>query len=334
MKRLGRFLLRALAVVVVLVVLVFAVRLVNGLRYPTPESLTGDLKDASRYSLSQPGMTVERLTGDYLNGFHLHPDAVTHRGLVVLWGGSDGGPDYSRAVRLAGQGYEVLSLFFFGQANQKPLLAEVPLDFFDEVLAWRAQHVPDGPLTVLGTSKGAELALALQARYPEIDNVVVYTPTEYVWQGLDFSRPASSWTFRGEPLPYVSTQRAAPSATAAMFAAMLLNYPMPLRELYATAAASDPNAAEARIPLELTGHLLAFAGDDDAMWPGDVAANALGAVDPPRTEAHVYPAAGHLFGDHEGWANGLALGGAPAANAAAGTDSDAILDAALAAWHA
>lgn len=334
MRTLGRFLLRAIAVVASLALIVVAVRLVNGWRYPTPEQLTRDPRDASIYPLSAPGMTVERIEGDYLNGFHLHPDSVTHRGLVVVWGGSEGGPDFRRAHRIASWGYEVLSLFYFGQANQRPTLSEVPLEFFDEVLTWRGQHVPDGPLTVLGTSKGAELALVLQARYPQIDNVVVFTPSRYAWLGLDFSRMSSSWTYRGEEVPYVSTERASLGAFASMLSAMALNYPMRLRELYATAAENDPNAAAALIPLELSGHLLAFGGGDDAMWPGGEAAAAWGELDPPRTHAHVYPDAGHMFGDVGAWASGMALGGTREANLAADEDSMAVLGAALAEWHA
>lgn len=333
MKRLARFLLRALIVVVALVLVVVGIRFVNGLRHPTPPEFAGDATDASRYSLTQPGMQVERVQGQYLNGFHLKPDAVRHAGLVVTWGGSDGGPDYQRAVRLAGQGYEVLSLFYWGQPNQRPALADVPLDFFDEVLAWRDAHTEPGPLTLVGTSKGAELALALQPRYPQIDNIVLYAPTRHSWQGLEFRTEHPSWTWRGEPVPYVSFRYSSPESTGAFFGAMLLNTPMPLKAQYDSAEAADPNAEAARLKVDQRGHLLAFAGAEDAMFTSSRDATLLAEEAGERGAAHVYPGAGHVFGPHDGWVGGFAMGGDRAGNVAAQEASDAVLDAALAAWH-
>lgn len=333
MRKLVRVLVRILLAVAVLAVALVGVRAVNGLRYPAPPAFAGDYQDAARYPLAQPGMTVQRVTGAYLNGFHLRPDAVRHAGLVVIWGGSEGGPDYDRAVRLAGQGYEVLSLFFWGQPNQRPALANVPLDFFDEVLAWRAAHVPEGPLTVIGTSKGAELALALQARYEQIDNVVLYAPTAHSWQGLEYTGEHPSWTWRGQPAPYVSFRHASPESVIAMYGAMVLNAPAPLRSAYDSSEANDPDAITARIPVRLRGHLLAFAGADDAMFTSTRDATLLAAEAGDRGEAHVLADAGHIFGSHDGWVGGFAMGGTRAGNEAAQEASDAVLDARLAAWH-
>ncbi len=333
MKKFVRVLVRVLLVAVALVLVVVGIRVVNGFRYPTPASLSGNQMDASRYPLTQPDVTIERVQGTYLNGFHVKAKTLRRGGLIVVWGGSDGGPDYERAVRIAQQGYDVLSLFFFGQPNQKPTLAEVPLDFFDEVLTWRDANVNPGPITVIGTSKGAELALVLQARYPRIDNVVVYTPTLYSWQGLDYTTAKASWTWHGEPLPAVNFRYADASASAGMVASMLFNTPMRLRATYESAAAHDPNASAALIEVKVPGHLLALAGDDDAMWPGDQAARTLGALKPGATEAHVFPGAGHLFGANDGYALGYLLGGTRAANEAAQEQSDRILDAALDAWY-
>lgn len=331
MKKLGKVLLAILGVLLALALLLLAVRLVNGFRYPEPPALAVNLDPAS-YPTTVPGATVERVDLDRLQGFHLSPDTPSHDGLVVIWGGSDGGPDFARAARIAGQGYHVLSLFFFGQPGQQPILAEVPLEAFEDALRWRAEHAP-GPLTVIGTSKGAELALALQARYPDIDNLVVYAPTTHTWQGLDFATEKSSWTWAGEPAPYVSFRHADPQSVTAMFAAMLLNTPVRLYQQYASALANDPDAERAAIPFKLSGHLLAFAGEDDAMWPSADAARHWGAQAPGRTEAHTYPGAGHLFGAHDGWAGGFAMGGNRAGNEAALAASDTVLDASLAAWH-
>ena len=211
----------------------------------------------------------------------------------------------------------------------------MPLEFFGEALDYAATHAASPhPLTVIGSSKGAELALLLPSYYPEIDNVVAFTPSEFVYQGLDYASPHSSWTWQGRELPYVSFQYAAPEATLGVLTAMALKLPVRFRETYVTAADRDPDAHLARIDVtRITGHLLAFAGDDDRMWQGDLAADHLAAARPALTEVRIYPGAGHAFGVPGCYAAGYELGGNAQANAAALADSTAILHSRLAAWH-
>lgn len=327
MKKLGRILLAVVAVLVALTLVVMVIRFVNGRRYAAGDDQQ-NRQDPASYSLTHPGTVIERVDDGYLHGLHLRPTGTPKPGLVVVYSGSEGGMDHARATLLAQNGYEVLSLFFFGQPDQPKLLSRVPLDHFDRVLAWRDAHAP-GPLTVLGTSKGAELALELQTRYPQIDHVVVFTPTTYAWAGLDYTKDQSSWTWRGQDVAYVSFRHADPAATRGMFWSMLFNTPLRLREQYATAARRDPNAERARIPVDAK-RVLAFAGDRDAMWPGDEAARELGAR---GAEAHVHPGAGHVFGDIGENVGTLTVGGTPEANRAAKDASEEILLARLGEWH-
>ncbi|WP_406895921.1 dienelactone hydrolase family protein [Dietzia sp. 179-F 9C3 NHS] len=63
-----------------------------------------------------------------VRGFHLRPDVIRHRGVVLVWGGSEGGPDFPHAELLAREGHEVLSLFYFGQPEQPEQLNRVPVE--------------------------------------------------------------------------------------------------------------------------------------------------------------------------------------------------------------
>ncbi|MFF9347845.1 hypothetical protein [Streptomyces sp. NPDC014734] len=62
---------------------------------------------------------------------------------------------------------------------------------------------------VLGSSKGAEAALHLSVLLPGVDAVVALSPTSPTWANVGpghdgRDRPyRSSWTWRGEPLPFV-----------------------------------------------------------------------------------------------------------------------------------
>lgn len=195
LRVIGKVLLWLLAVILVLVLVVVGLRAYNGHKYPITQSAgEGRSADKSSYTTSERVTAIE---GDYLNGFHFRPEEKTHRGVVVVYGGSEGSPDYDRAQQLADDGYDVLSLFFFGQPNQKPTLANVPLEQFDEVADYIDEHVEnssdtaDGtrdPVTVIGTSKGAEFAELLAARGYPVDNVVAFAPAHYSYSGLDCAR--------------------------------------------------------------------------------------------------------------------------------------------------
>ncbi len=317
--------------VVVLLGVLFVVRTINGERYGMVAG--PDATDPATYPLDQPGMTVEPIRGQYLNGFHLVPDEITRSGLVVTFGGSDGTPDYGRAVAVAGQGYEVLALFFWGADNQQRTLVDVPVDFFDEVLDY-ADLAPAEPLTVIGTSKGAELALVLTEHYDRIDNVVLYGPTSYRWQGLDFSpRAGGSWTYDGQELPYLDFRDGDPRAGLGTLAGLLFNTPVAYRHTYEAVVAGTADLAPARIRVEdFDGDLVVFAGEDDQVWQSEVAAEELRQRHPGRTDVHVYPGAGHIF-DEPRYVAGMDLGGNPEANRAALEDSQQVLADALAGWH-
>ena len=144
-------------------------------------------------------------------------------------------------------------MYFFGRENQRPELLNVPIDFFEELYVYiDGNAVNPEPLTLLGGSKGAELALLLAAKYPAlIDNAVLYAPASYVFQGLSYTdrTPHSSWTFKGEELPYIATMPES-SVFGKFMLDLLLNKPMKLIDTYVSAVAIAENKEEAAIPLE------------------------------------------------------------------------------------
>ena len=333
LKAIGKFLLWALAVILVLVLVVVGLRAYNGNKYPITQSAGGDMSsDKSSYETSEHITAIE---GEYLNGFHFRPTEKKHRGVIVVYGGSEGSPNYNRAKQLFDAGYEVLSLYFFGQPNQKPTLANIPLDQFDEVTSYINEHVEDpAPLTVIGASKGAEFAELLAARGYPVDNVVAYAPAHYSYSGLDFTggEDLPSFTDKGETVEYGSFRKSSISAGAKMFWDMATGYPVSYRATY------EGTAANADAPIDLSdfdGNVLLFAGEADQMWQSDVAARAL-AEQGDNIEAHIYPDAGHVFfpkSDEQpnGWQ--IMFGGTDEGNRAAHDDAEEILRERLAQWH-
>ena len=176
---------------------------------------------------------------------------------------------------------------------------------------------------LFGASKGAEFALIAASRYPWIDSIVAYAPTDVVWEGwglemVEAEGTRSSFSFDGQPLsfmPYrgfVEGLLAGPSAD--------------LRAIHVNGRADHPDREEAaRIPIEAyAGPVMLIAGGLDAQWD---AASATAAIVSAReaagreTEALIYPEAGHdLVGDG-GPRESSRSGGTSEANAVARQDA-------------
>ena len=341
----------ALKVIVGILLLLFVIALViigiryfNGNKYkPKDYDPSKELKatDLTQYETSIEGVKVDRVEGDYLNGFHLKPKEKVYKGVVITFGGSEGSPNYWMAQTLAKEGYEVLSLFFFGMDNQQKELVEVPLEFFIEVLDYIDQNIEDKDIiTIYGGSKGAELGLNLATRYPEIDNLILMAPTEYSYMGLsfkDYSNIRSSWTWQGESVPFIDVRKGDPKDGMQLFKSFLLNEEVAYRPGYESAAKGDPNREEARIKVENTkANIVLFAGEEDRMWQSEVAAKNIQEKRPEGTETYIYEGAGHLFfGDRYVYTGGITLdmGGSKEANEKAGKESNKIIMDKLSQWH-
>ena len=331
----GRVLKVVFSVLVVLLVVagvLFGVNRYNSARY----AMRGP--DFSPDAVMAQGHT-ERVVGEYLNGFYFPASSRPQRGVVVVFGGSEGSANPRVGRWLQDAGYNVLALYFFGQPNQQPQLSQVPLEFFQEALDWiHANVTADGPITVLGLSKGAELAANLAVRYPQIDNVICYSPAEFTYSGLNFSNPAvSSFTYLGVDVPFLSYSMQGRQQLVST-GRYLLGLPSSYRAGFAGAAEHATAAERAAAAIDLSdfaGNLLLLAGSDDAMWPSDVAARRL-ASDNSRAEAVIYPDAGHIFAQDitvfgPGWE--VMLGGSIAGNREAKVKSDALVLERLGRWH-
>ena len=344
MKKVGKILLIILIVIVVLIGAVLILRFINGKNTEKlseireNEALTNLYAGVDRTDPLQSeieGVSVSAVKGDYINGYRLLPDEILHDGAVVVFGGSEGSSNFADAAMIAKRGYEVYSMYFFGQENQAPELLNVPLEFFEELYAYIEKDAADPePLTLYGGSKGAELSLLLASKYPDlIDNVVLSAPASYVFQGLSFTdrTPHSSWTFKGEELPYIATLPES-DVLARFMLDMLLNKPMKLIDTYISAVNIAENKDEAAIPLgDVKANLLIFAGRQDQMWPSAEMGEMIKENYAGNCDLHIFEEAGHLFLGPSVLSN-LALGGTYEANESAKFESDAILFEKLEAW--
>lgn len=258
------------------------------------------------------------------------------RPVVVILHGADGGTEAGDRFGpiLARMGYAAVGLPYYspdwGEYGPPKALPELPGSFIDirvDQLAELRQAlagmegVDVERFGLFGASKGAEFALVAASRYPWIDSVVAYAPTDVVWEGwglemVEAEGTRSSFSFGGEPLPFVPYR--------GFVEGLLAGPAADLRAIHENGRADHPDkAAAARIPVEAyAGELMLIAGEKDAQWNSADAARAIADARVGRhTELLVYAEAGHdLVGDG-GPRDAARSGGTPEANAAARQDA-------------
>lgn len=228
-------------------------------------------------------------------------DEHRRKGMIYL-GGSEGGLTERRAAMIASHGYTVLALGYFGMETLPPELVEIPIEYVQHACNWLlSQEVVDSRLgiTVIGISKGGELALLAASHFKEISSVVAIVPSSIVYPGLGPTY-SSSWSYNSKPYPFASSQ----------IPEELLNEnknnheqgrPIQYRKTYLSLLQNENVESDAFIPVEkIQGDILLISGDDDQLWPSDVHCHMI--MDrlrekqfPNRYKHLKYKGAGHSF---------------------------------------
>jgi alpha-beta hydrolase superfamily lysophospholipase len=195
----------------------------------------------------------------------------------------------------------------------------------------------------MAVSRGAEGLLAAAARglLPPLRALVLVSPGAVTWEALGPSGEVpgtAAWTAGGDPVPW------APLPSGALMPQILRNAwrvghdvarhrpsLLRLRPAYEAGLAAAGASAAAIDAGRVDCPLLMLAGSDDQVWPSGPMSQRLAAArraagvdgDDERVE---YPGAGHLIRlgllpTDAPWTSGIALGGEPAAQAAAQADA-------------
>lgn len=319
---------------------IFGLRKYNDHKYGDAEPISSDVTDISQYPTELDGIEVEYVDRGAFQGFHLKPENKKYRGVVVCYGGSDGSPFFEVAQGYAEKGYETLSVFMFGMKNQPKELTKVPLEQFEDVLAFIDENIEDkDPITIVGASKGAEYVLNLAARYKEISNVILLAPVAYSFSGLNYGdvSSSSSWTWEGKEVPYVDIQKASGAVLfKSMILPMITGAPMTFRDVYAAALAADEDRDAKLIPAQnVRGDILLIVGEDDYMMDTLKMAELIRSQNENAT-IHAYKDAGHMFsgdGIMTEFGMRMNLGGTVEGNEKAMAESSKVIDDFLKSHH-
>jgi esterase/lipase len=186
--------------------------------------------------------------------------------VILILGGSQGGYPNFNSDFFTTKGFSVLEVAYFGTPNTPESLEMIPLEYFEKVLS-HCKTFPefeDKRIALIGSSKGAELALLLASKYPVIEGVIAKAPSSVVFQSILGSQ--SSWSFKNEAIPFVP----------------YVNYDfskvknMEYLEMYQLSLENQSAVAHAEIAVEnINGPILLFSGKDDKLWPSSMMAEMI-----------------------------------------------------------
>ncbi|MFC4407575.1 acyl-CoA thioesterase/bile acid-CoA:amino acid N-acyltransferase family protein [Haloarchaeobius iranensis] len=218
---------------------------------------------------------------DVVGTLYEPPGEGPHPAVVELHG-SAGRLSDSTAKALANEGYATLAIDYFGEGGPIPDdHRNVPLSYFDTAVDWLRDQlgVHEGPVGLVGASRGAELALLLGARRDWVGAVVSYAGSAVMW---DTPSGEPAWTDDGEPVPHVVAD--------------------PVPGASVEQGLTDEQLERATVHVEETdGPVLLLSGGDDEVWQARylsaLAMDRLEAAEfPHRFEHHTYDGAGHYIG--------------------------------------
>lgn len=236
------------------------------------------------------GLSVRDVSEGWINGVYAVPDdGQTHPALILLHGSEGGSLQSARemATRFAGKGYAAFALNYFswdmnGLTDIPDVHVNQPVELIADVRNWLSSQpgADVGALGLYGHSKGAEYAEVAAVRYPWIKAVAACVPTDVVWEGYGIGDPRaerskdmpipdqiSSWSWQGEPLPYIPLRRFVPDEY------------FDNTERYELSRQDDPRAAQAAvIPIERAeAEFLLLGSDRDEVWASGAMARNLAA---------------------------------------------------------
>lgn len=204
--------------------------------------------------------------------------------LLVFLGGSEGGMSLTNARREAERqayldaGFALLVIGYFGLPGIPSGLDRIELS---GVLA-AIEHSRSNPaidaakLSVLGVSKGAELALLLASRSVQISTVVGVVASDVVFGSPEWYSTSSSWSWQGQAIPFV------PFSLRSALPLMQGN----IRQSYEIAMQNQQAYQQALIPVQqMQADVLLISGTADELWPSSEMSDRI----IQRLQQHQYP---------------------------------------------
>lgn len=277
-----------------------------------------------------PGVKRVPLTDHGLGGELFVPASEGPFRPVVVLSGSGGGAPLRSAAFLASHGYLALALAYFSWPGLPAELVDIEIEYFERGISWlTSRGDAEGPVAVIGTSRGGELSLLL-GLHLGIETVIAYVPSPIVHSGITtgvegWLSDVPAWRLGGRPVPYLShTDGKLYWRDGAVVCT----------PTYLDCLSDWDRVAAATMALEeCRSNVLMLSGAQDDVWPSslycELAMARLRRRRDGRQRHVMLPGAGHTFpppvlpatvtnSRHPLADDRIALGGSPRANAQAG----------------
>ncbi len=250
-----------------------------------------------------PGVTVRPITAPFVGTLALPPLAGKHPAIILL-GGSEGGDSMSDvAPLLASHGFVTVSVAYFGLPGLPKYLVDIPVETVGAAIGWisKQPYVDARRISVLGISRGGDLAFLVGATYPQIHSVVSVVGAPFAMYGIDLGAPnrnaAGAWSLAGKELPFVPAD---PGGAAKVHRLIADGGKVALGIEADASVTNNPEAvARAFFPLQnIRGRVLCVGGGDDQLMNSarscDMALQYLREHNHPYDDRKlVFPTAGH-----------------------------------------
>ncbi|WP_338569680.1 acyl-CoA thioester hydrolase/BAAT C-terminal domain-containing protein [Arachnia propionica] len=231
------------------------------------------------------------------------PTHIRNSRAVIVLPGAWGGFDWCNqiAALIASRGRPALALPYFDWRAEYGLpkaIEHIPLEYAQD--AARRLHNESGidpkGTSVIGMSKGAEFALAWASHDSSVNELIALSPTLYTWESVreNGKPPArSSWTFHGEPLPFLHFD-----ADDEFYETLDKTL---LQKFHDRAVQEAPPNTAARLPVErIKARTLLISQESDTLWPASLMGKEIiAAIQQAETGAQVehqiVPGRGHAM---------------------------------------
>lgn len=186
--------------------------------------------------------------------------------LIVAFGGSQGGntwtEDYWSEKRnmFLQQGYAILSIGYFNTENTPATLDRISINAIYDTIKKVSNHpkIDRSKIALLGSSRGAELALNLASRYNDINTVVALVPSHVTFPALTVTANTSAWTFNDKEIAYIKIP----------FKAILSSIQGNTQRTWEIVLESEKSSKNSVIEAEkINGSILLLSAKDDELWP-------------------------------------------------------------------
>lgn len=263
--------------------------------YFVMDIIQGDFHACHKWQVIRMAEDVQEEVIDQgkIQGKRYYKNIDSKQGLVIHLAG-EAGIDHAEvnAKAMASKGINTFALPIYGYKNLPLVFKELPLETIMETIDYikTLKGVDPDKIVIVGSSRGAELALLIASLRSDINSLILFNPCDVVNQSVvkQVMSPSSSWTYKGQALKFSKVKKI--EIIKMYFARIAISSKHNLmNKVY------NHQESNAMIDVnQITSKMTMFAGDDDLRWTSHMMAKRIKSkVD---SDLIIYKGAGQVLG--------------------------------------